>query len=166
MDDSSEDFINEMKNMQNVMSLTIEELKENFSNMKQEFQDFLPVIRDFKGLLLRKPLFERSTFVYLSPLAKEIKAETMREVSSKLVGPTEELKYLKAEIKATLEEVSEKTMELNSLVKELTQENLGLKRENEMIRDHLDMVQRNLDDAREDLCLKLPTKKSQGLYIR
>ena len=79
----------------------------------------------------------------------------MREVSSKLVG-SEELKYLKAEIKTTLEEVSEKTMELNSLVKELTQENLGLKRENEMIRDHLDMVQRNLDDAREDLLLKAP----------
>ena len=65
MDDSSEDFMNEMKNMQNVMSLTIEEIKENFSNMKQEVQDFLPVIRDFKGLLLRKPVFERSTFVYL-----------------------------------------------------------------------------------------------------
>lgn len=43
----------------------------NYNGLKQHILDVAPIVKDFKGLLQRKPLFERSSFMYLNPLAKE-----------------------------------------------------------------------------------------------
>lgn len=163
MDEPEENFESEIKKCISDLASSIEEVKGNYNGIREEIHDMAVVVKDFKSLLKRKPLFERSTFTYLTPLAKEIKAETMREVSSKLVGPTEELKRLKAEIQITLEEVSEKTFELKSLVSELTQENKALQNENESMRENISMMQRNIDDAREDLMLKAPYQEINKL---
>jgi hypothetical protein len=147
---------NDLNSKLNSLTSCIEEIKENYNSMKQDFIDFMPVIKDFKGLLQRKPLFDRSTFVYLNPLAKEIKSEVLREVASKLIGPTEELKVLKNEVSIQLENLSEKTVLFNSYFDLLTQENKKIKDDALVINDNLDIIQRNLDDAREDLMLKAP----------
>ena len=155
-EEADDEFKNELKTMVASLMTTVEELKENYNSIKQDVLETIPILRDFKGLLQRKPLFERSTFTYLNPLAKEIKAEIMREVSSKLIGPTEELKALKSEVSIALEELTEKTLEFKSVIEDLKQENIDSKKDNETIHENVDILQRNIDDAREDLLLKAP----------
>jgi hypothetical protein len=155
-DSENETVLSQLKSVEQSLTLSIEELKANYNNIKQEIMDVIPIVRDFKGLLQRKPLFERSSFTYLNPLAKEIKSEIMREVSSKLIGPSEELKGLKVEVKSALDEVFEKTADFKPLVQELKAENASLHSESELIKENLDILQRNIDDAREDIMLKAP----------
>ena len=155
-DENKETVISSIQQSQSIVLQEMEELKENYKAVKQELIEFIPILRDFKGLLQRKPLFERSTFVYLNPLAKEIKAEIMREVSSKIVGPTEEIKVLKNEIRSALDQVEEKTSGFNSEIKDLGSSIKDLKKTEEIFHDNLDLLQKNIDDAREDLLLKAP----------
>lgn len=153
------DQISDLKSVELNLTVSLEEVKDSVNVLRQELSEMYPIIRDFKGLLQRKPLFERSTFVYLNPLAKEIKAEIMREVSSKLVGPYEEMKFLRDEIKATVEQLSDQTYETKLNLQDLKQDNTSLKKDSESLSANLDLIQRNLDDAREDLLLKAPYRE-------
>lgn len=153
---NSTEFASKLKATQDSMIQEIELLKDSNQAIRQELIEFLPILKDFKGLLQRKPLFERSTFVYLSPLAKEIKADIMREVTSKIIGPTEEIRSLKQEIKSALVEVEEKTGGFSDSITNLSDFIKELQKHNEILNENIDLMQKNLDDAREDLLLKAP----------
>ena len=154
---------NELKAMNSSWLSSLEELKTSFNTLKQEMQECNPIIRDFKGLLQRKPLFERSTFVYLSPLAKEIKSEVLREISSKLIETTEDLKTMKTEVAIQLEDLSEKTALYKSFIEDLNQDNKIIKDDTRLLHTNLDIIKRNLDDDREDLLLKAPYQEVNRL---
>lgn len=152
---SSDSFV-QLRSTQDSILLEMSQLKDSQTAIRQELLDLLPILKDFKGLLQRKPLFERSTFVYLSPLAKEIKADIMREVTSKIIGPTEEIKTLKQEIRSALQEVEEKTGGFSNSILDLSTILKDIQKNNEILNENIDLMQKNIDDAREDLLLKAP----------
>lgn len=67
------------------------ELSQTIAKLQTRIESLEPLLRDFSYLESSKPLFERSPYTYLSNFAKEIKAEVLKELLSRLSGPLEAL---------------------------------------------------------------------------
>lgn len=141
-EDVKDDAVREMKE-------SLEEFKKEYNLIRDNVLDMLPILKDFKGLLQRKSLFERSPYIYLSILAKEIKTDILREVASKLLEPGDDIREIKEDIKSFKDSTLDKFYAL-------TDDLEILKSERVVVNEHLELTDRNLKDVRDEVSLKAP----------
>ncbi|CAG9330596.1 unnamed protein product [Blepharisma stoltei] len=147
--ESMNDKIIEIRNI-------LEEMRKEHFLMRENVLDILPIIKDFKGLIQRKSLFERSPFTYLNVLAREIKADILREVASKLLEPGDEIRHLKEDLTMFKDHTLDKFYEL--------QDNLALlNSEKVVINERLANDDQIIAEIKEDLALKAPYREVNSL---
>ena len=149
-----------------LLTYSIDELKLNFEKTQEEIKEVketlksvVPIVKDFTGLLQDKPLFERSRFLYLHPLAVNIKNEIIRQIMSRLIEPNENIKSLQEELSNYKEETSKQVYNIHQEIEQAKELQQKSTEANQETQTQVDSAFRMIEDIKDDMMTKATQKE-------